>query len=254
MSDKKNNLIVSLYPMTKFMFVVCFSVSILFLRDFTSLAISFLLLNIIAIFSRVYKKFILTVIKRLTIFFILIIILQGLFYNGQTILFSFLIFSVKLEGILYALKLSLIILNISSVLILFFEITLIKNFVFALEQAGLSHKASFIILSTLKMFSVLDNKSKIIMDSQRARGVETEGNLLIRTKSFIPILIPLILTSISSTEEKALTLEARGFSAPSKHTFLYILEKKKIDIILPKIFIILTVLLILWRVSCLLLN
>lgn len=254
MSDKNNNIIVSLYPMTKFMFVICFSIGVLFLRDLTSLVVSFLLLNVIAILAKVYKEFILTVIKRLTIFFILIIIIQGLFYHGETILLRFLIFSVKLEGILYALKLSLLILNISSVLILFFQVTLIKNFVFALEQAGLSHKVSFIILSTLKMFSVLDTKSKIIMDSQRARGVETEGNILVRIKAFIPILIPLILTSISSTEEKALTLEARGFSAPSKHTFLYVLEKKKIDFILPKIFIILTILVILWRILWLLLK
>ena len=40
------------------------------------------------------------------------------------------------------------------------------------------------------------------MDSQSARGIETSGGLKTRFKAFIPILGPLVLGAIGSTEEK----------------------------------------------------
>ncbi len=47
--------------------------------------------------------------------------------------------------------------------------------------------------------------SKTINEAQRARGIETEGSLLIRARAFLPMLGPLVLTSIQQTEERVLT-------------------------------------------------
>lgn len=254
MSEVKVNYIKSLYPTTKFIFVICFSIVVIVVTNYYALVSLFLLLNILAICSRSYKIFITTVIKQFTAILIIVIIMQGLFYKGDTVLFSFWILSIKLEGILYAIGLALMILNIGSALLLFFNTTSVKDFVFALEYGGLSSKAAFVVLSTLQMFNVLKLKSTVIMNAQKCRGVETEGNLIIRAKAFIPILLPLILSSIASTEEKALTLEARGFSIETKRSYLSMLEKRKADIILPKIFIIITALIIVWRIICLLLK
>ena len=75
------------------------------------------------------------------------------------------------------------------------------------------------------MIEVLEKNSKIIMNAQKARGVETEGNILIRAKAFVPVLIPLILNSVIGTEERVLTLEARGFSMPGKRTHLFQVQR-----------------------------
>ncbi len=254
MSKVKVNCIKSLYPTTKFIFVLCFSIVVIVVSNYHILIGMFLLLNILAISSRSYKIFITTVIKQFTAILIIVIIMQGLFRPGGTILFSFWILSIKLEGLLYGINLALIILNIGSALLLFFHTTPVKDFVFALEYGGLSSKAAFVVLSTLQMFTVLKLKSIVIMNAQKCRGVETEGNIIIRAKAFIPVLLPLILSSIASTEEKALTLEARGFSIETKRSYLTMLEKQKVDRILPKVFIIITVLIIVWRITCLLLK
>ena len=103
-------------------------------------------------------------------------------------------------------------------LIWFFSVTQEKDFVLALEKSGMSAKASYVVLSTLQMVPVL---KKTIMNAQKARGVETEGNLLVRAKVFVPTIIPLVLSSIAGTEERALTLEARGFSSGINPTHLY---------------------------------
>ena len=58
------------------------------------------------------------------------------------------------------------------------------------------------------------------MDAQRARGVETEGNLFIRAKAFIPIIIPLVVNAMLEVGERALTLESKAFSVKCKKTIM----------------------------------
>lgn len=114
-------------------------------------------------------------------------------------------------------------------LIWFFAVTTEKDFILSLEKQGMSPKASYVVLSTLQMVPILKKKSQTIMNAQKARGVETEGNILVRAKVFVPTIIPLVLSSIAGTEERALTLEARGFSSNIKPTHLYDIERKPED-------------------------
>ena len=86
------------------------------------------------------------------------------------------------------------------------------------------------------------------MNAQKARGVETEGSLLVRAKVFIPTIIPLVLSSITGTEERALTLEARGFSSNTVHTHLYDIHASKQDKLVNMIITILLVLVIIGRI------
>ena len=48
-----------------------------------------------------------------------------------------------------------------------------------------------------------------------------------KSKGFVPTIIPLVLSSIAGTEERALTLEARGFSSGIKPTHLYDIVKNR---------------------------
>ena len=58
-----------------------------------------------------------------------------------------------------------------------------------------------------------------ITDAQRARGMETEGKLWVRFKSFLPLLGPVVLNSLKETRERSIALEIRGFNAKGKRTF-----------------------------------
>ena len=100
----------------------------------------------------------------------------------------------------------------------------------------------------------MKNKADVIMDSQKARGIETEGNVFVRAKALIPIFIPLVLSSIANTEERAITLEARGFSVGEKRTILYDIEETKNDKVMKIILAIFIVLNIVWRVLWTILN
>ena len=152
------------------------------------------------------------------------------------------------EGLLYGLNLTSKILAIGAAFILFFRVTEVKDFVKSLEDIGLPPMGAYVVLSTLTIIPEMKRQMNTIMEAQKTRGVETEGSLMVRAKAFIPTLTPLILSSIASTEERAITLESRAFSAPVKKTSLHKLTKSSADRILPIAFSVILVLLIVWRV------
>lgn len=225
----QKNKIAALYPLTKFYMAIAIAATAVILPGIVLKAVCFGVVNILAAASGVYGAFVRRVKNSVGVLFVILIIFQTFFATGDTILFSFWIFTAKLEGLLFALKLGFILANVGGCLIWFFAVTTEKDFVLALEKKGLSPKASYVVLSTLQMVPVLKKQSEVIMNAQRARGVETEGNLLVRAKVFIPTLVPLVLSAIQGTEERALTLEARGFSVRTKSTHLYDIEPQPVD-------------------------
>ena len=78
--------------------------------------------------------------------------------------------------------------------------------------------------------------------------METEGNILVRSKAFIPSMIPLVLGAITNTEERVLSLESKGFLVKGKRTHLFDVKpngKERIAIIVA---LVPTLLTIFWRI------
>ena len=225
----QKNKMVSLYPLTKFYLSVVLVIISVAMPGILSKVICFVLINILAGVSGVWLVFIRRVRNSVGVLFIILLIIQTLFYPSGRVMFSFWIFDAKWEGLLFALKLGFTLMCVGGSLIWFFAVTKEKDFVMALEKQGMSPKASYVVLSTLQMVPVLKKKSQTIMNAQKARAVETEGNIIVRAKVFIPTIIPLGLSSIAGTEERTLTLEARGFSSKIKPTHLEDIEKTPAD-------------------------
>ena len=89
-----------------------------------------------------------------------------------------------------------------------------------LEQAGFSPKIGYVISSVFQIVPQMSGTMNTIMDAQRSRGLETEGNLITRAKSFIPLISPVVMSSLINTRERAIALEIRGFEAGQKKTYL----------------------------------
>jgi energy-coupling factor transport system permease protein len=67
----------------------------------------------------------------------------------------------------------------------------------------------------------LIERAGVIGESQRARGLDTEGSLRARLRGLIPIVAPLILGSLTDVEERSLALESRAFSRPGRRHLLW---------------------------------
>ncbi len=97
----------------------------------------------------------------------------------------------------------------------------------ALSQRGLPGSLTYIVLSTLQIVPRFQTRAQTILDAQRSRGLETGGNLLQRSKALLPLVVPLVLGSFIDIEERAIALEARGFSRQGKKTSFVQLEDSR---------------------------
>ncbi|MCR2821030.1 energy-coupling factor transporter transmembrane component T family protein [Lederbergia panacisoli] len=244
----QKNIILQLHPMTKFYFALFISAAVLIVPGYLFSFLSFGILLLIAVAAGVAKEFFGTVMKALLFLLIIVFLMQLFFYPGDHVIGQWGILKWTEEGLNYGLTLSSRILAMGSAFILFFRMTEVRDFVKSLEDAGLPPMGAYVVLSTLQIIPEMRRQANTIMDAQKTRGVETEGSLFVRAKAFIPTLTPLILSSISSTEERAITLESRAFSAPTKKTSLHKLTKNTADRILPFVYIVILVGLVLWRV------
>ena len=89
------------------------------------------------------------------------------------------------------------------------------------------------------------------MDAQRSRGLETEGNLMVRMKAFLPLISPVVMSALTNTRERSIALEVRGFGRKQKKTWLSDRPKHKEDRVIRVILIVLILATVVWRIlSC----
>ncbi|MFE6166676.1 energy-coupling factor transporter transmembrane component T [Viridibacillus arvi] len=245
----KLNPIINLHPLTKLYFSLFVTISVIIIPSYIFAFTWFPILLVIAIIAGVGKQYLDIVVKALVLLLGIVFLMQLFFYPGDQVIGEWWIFEATKEGLQYGLVLTSRVLAMGSAFILFFRITEIRDFVKALEDLGMPPMGAYIVLSTLQIIPEMRRQAHTIMEAQKTRGVETEGSLLIRAKAFIPILTPLILSSIASTEERAITLESRAFSAPTKKTSLHKLKKSSSDRTIPIVLLILMISLIIWRLS-----
>lgn len=148
-------------------------------------------------------------------------IVQGLVYPGnETPALSLGPVTVYREGLLLGLRLALRLYNILAATLVLVLATRPSDLVESLVRRGLSPRFGYVIISVLQIIPTMTAATSTIMDAQRSRGMETEGSLWVRIRAFIPLMGPLVTSSLIATEERALALEIRGFSSNRKPTFL----------------------------------
>jgi energy-coupling factor transport system permease protein len=89
-----------------------------------------------------------------------------------------------------------------------------------LERRGLGRRGVFVIGAAIGMIPRMAERASEITDSQRARGLDTEGSPRRRVRGVVPLAGPLIISAVSEVEERTMALEARAFSAPGRRTVL----------------------------------
>jgi energy-coupling factor transporter transmembrane protein EcfT len=182
-------------------------------------------------------------------FILSVVIIQSLFWGEGTPIFEFWVLSPKQEGAIFALISVGRIILVMAGFILFAMTTRLDTLMISLKQVGVPSSLAYIIVTTLQIVPRFQAKAVTILDAQRARGLETEGNLLVRARAFVPIVLPLALGSLLEVEERAIAIEARGFNSNKKETSVIEISDTKFQVNLRRFFIILIVLSILARIA-----
>ena len=153
-------------------------------------------------------------------FGISVFLIQGFLWpQGTPVLFLGPL-SLKAEGLEFAVaSTGRILLMVSS--FLFFTITTRPDHLMnSLSVIGFPTNLAYVIVTTIQIAPRFQARAATILDAQRARGLETEGSVLIRARAIVPLVVPLILSSLVDVEERALAIEARAFNRPGKKTSL----------------------------------
>ncbi|MEN6419589.1 MAG: energy-coupling factor transporter transmembrane component T [Clostridiaceae bacterium] len=209
-----------LNPMTKLCILLCCSMASICMPGYWFgflISIIFFGLTMTCGMAKSYGKVMLSV---LVIFVFLLIIARALFYGSGRVLYQLGSFSIYEEGLKEGLRKSSVIMGFSSAIVFVATTTDLESLMLSLEQHKCPPNATFVILSTFQMIPQMSANAKVIQDAQRARGIETEGNLKARVRAFLPMLLPLLISSFSTAEEKSLALETRGFNYPCEKTRL----------------------------------
>lgn len=193
--SRKETIIHSLDPRVKLFVSMGVAIIGIITLDPTEIAFLMMLQIVILILSKSMRLW-LSSLKALTFFIFLIAISQ---YLTTQSLAQSLIFSARF-------------ILITSATSWFFYTTSPEDMGRALEQMGIPSDFSLAFTLSMRFIPVIANEFQDIYDAQRVRGLNLEkGNLIEKTKAFLPILIPLFVEVIRRTYEISDALELRGY-------------------------------------------
>lgn len=208
------------HPFTKLAYIAT-AISVPLLVGKLSFFAIFIALSLAVLASgRLLKRVVPLIAFSFTIL-ITIFLIHGLFnQSNRNILFSIGPLHFYREGLLYALHIGCNVLN----MLLSFAILVLSakpsELVEELEKRGFSRRMGYIITSVFQIVPQMTGTMNTITDAQRSRGLETEGSLLTRAKAFLPLISPVVMSSLINTRERAVALEVRGCAAKQKKTYL----------------------------------
>lgn len=187
----KDNKIAALYPSAKLAVVLSYAVCTFIIDSIpvTRHELSLWLIPWFAVIALLCAAS--GILKKATKAFGAILIIAGIIFavqtflvRGEDLVWQFGFIHIYERGLRKGISLAFMILNVAGVFVWFFQTTTNKEIACAMEESGINYKAAYVFTSTLQMISTLKKSSRTIMDAQRARGIETEGNMLIRAKAF----------------------------------------------------------------------
>jgi energy-coupling factor transport system permease protein len=151
-----------------------------------------------------------------------VLVVNLFFYpSGSTVLFRIGPITATAEGLAFAIETLVRLVAITGALALFYLATPIGSLVVDLERRGVSPRLAFVVSASVRAVPGIVERASQIAEAQRARGLDTEGSLWNRVRGLVPLAAPVLLGSIVEVEERAMALEARGFSRPGRRSLLW---------------------------------
>ncbi len=214
-----------LHPLTKLTISILFLVFAAVLPNIIWLVMAYLIFQIpLAALSGLLRQFIKSCFAVITPFIVSLSVIQGFFTPGETSLFNLGNFNFTLEGWMAGLTMAARILIALGGALLLMQSTRPDQLMLALTESGLPGSLAYIVLTAIQIFPRFQERAQIILEAQQARGLEIRVNILKRLRLLVPLVGPLVLSSIVDTEERAMALEARAFSRPGRKTSLITLH------------------------------
>ena len=232
-----DSVIHKLDPRTKLVGTIGFIVSVFLFHTFAGYAVATIFLAGMILLSKVPVKFIFKGLK--TIFMLLLItIFFNMILTPGEVVWKLGFIKVTKEGLVLAgtMAIRLVYLVIGSSIMTL--TTTPNNLTDGLEKALRPlgkvhvpvHEISMIMSIALRFIPILIEETDKIMKAQMARGADFEsGNLLLRVKNMIPLLVPLFVSAFRRADDLAMAMEARCYNGGEGRTKMKPLRYAGVD-------------------------
>lgn len=208
----KNTFVENLNPMTKILAVFSLGLgTLIFPNSWLGLGV-IVLLFFVAGSAKMLKEFAKIMFGFGIPITVMLMFIQGCYSPKNVTFIADLGFAkVGLEGVLYAAKIISTLLVFLGSFYIMNKTTYTGKLVAALTATGLPPKAGYLVLASLNVVPQMQRRMSVIQEAQSARGVETGGGIIARVKAYIPLLGPVVMSSLTDAQERGMTLETRGF-------------------------------------------
>lgn len=228
---KRDSLIHRLNPLTKivmaFSIVLVAFISPWYWTPQLLFLVAILPLTIIARVARPYWSFFIKVMLP-TIF--ILFIMQALFLPGESrVIFE--IFGLEVTE----LSTQLAIRNATRIAVMVSSFTILlltthpSELMSDLTRRGLPGQFAYVVISSLQIIPQMQAKAQTIIAAQRSRGLDTQSSFLRRAGAIVPLVGPLVFGSLVEVEERAIAIEARGFTSTRPKTSLHEIPDTRLD-------------------------
>ncbi|MGN0438189.1 MAG: energy-coupling factor transporter transmembrane component T family protein [Lachnospiraceae bacterium] len=235
-----DSLIHRLDPRVKIAITFVYVITLFFARNPVLYVMAFLSMATYITLSKVPLKFILKGLKALGFIILFTVILNLFTVKGANVLFQWKFIKITDAGLISAIYLGLrfIFMIIGSSMMTYTTTPnaltdgLEKMLGWMKKLHVPVHEFAMIMAIAMRFIPVLVEELDKIMKAQTARGVDfNEGNIFVRLKKLIPILIPLFVSAIRRSEELSYAMDARCYHGGEGRTKMKPLQYKRKDIL-----------------------
>jgi energy-coupling factor transport system permease protein len=210
-------------PITEIVLAACLSLIVFIITDYRiPLALILVLVGLLFV-ARVHRLVLKLYLAVAVPFAFFLLLIQGILLKpaDPTPLFSMGSVTVWQSGFEQA---RLIFLRISVLILaflLFATTAQPQRMRIALMEKGVPSKLAYVFIASLQIIPEIRERASSISEAQQARGLDTKADVQTRLKSIVALMAPLLISTLIVANTRALALNARGFQASGKRTYLY---------------------------------
>jgi energy-coupling factor transport system permease protein len=139
-------------------------------------------------------------------------------------------FTISRAAFLYGLAMGLRFTAMVIAGLVFISATMVEEFAAGLRRMGVPFAVSFALSTAFRLVPTFLGGAASVVQAQRSRGLDLEsGSPLSRLRKHLPLLVPVFVTAIRSTDLLAMALESKGFGAAKRRTEYVALRLRAAD-------------------------
>lgn len=214
-------------PRLKLVWLIGYIVTVFLAQDFYALGACAVMFLLVVAVSGIPLGKLLNSIKAVAFLLLFTSLLNLFFGQGETVLAEWWIIIITKEAVFstlfFAIRLFLLVLGSSILTLTTSPVSLtdgIESLLTPLKWLHFPVHAFALIMSiALRFIPILTEETARIMNAQKSRGADFEtGSLLQRIKAVLPVIAPLLISSLRRAEELGDAMDARCYSGDGKRT------------------------------------